>query len=75
MKKNDNANKQSKNSLRATDIPAVIFLLALVARFVSNFIAASAGDVLRPISLTVGGLALLAQAILWFGTRIKNKKV
>ena len=75
MKKNNNsANKQSANNIRVTDIPAIIFSVALIARIVANFIPASIGDVLHPISLIVGGLAILAQAILWIWIKIKSKK-
>lgn len=75
MKKNHNTtNKQSADSLRVTDIPAVIFSVALVARLASNFIPASVGDILRPVSLIVGGVALLAQVVLWICIKIKNKK-
>ena len=75
MKKNNtSANKQSANSIRITDIPAVIFFAALVARIVANSIPASVGDVLHPISLIVGALALLAHAILWICIKVKSRK-
>ena len=75
MKKNNtSAKKQSANRIRITDIPAVIFSVALIARIVANFIPASIGDIVHPISLIVGVLALLAHAILWICIKVKSRK-
>lgn len=75
MKKSNNTNNQSKKSLCFTDIPVIIFSVSVFARVIANYIPASVGDVLRPITLTIGASALLAQAILWIGAKIKNRKV
>ena len=75
MKKNNNsAKKQSANSIRITDIPAIVITIALIAKTATKFTPASVSDVLLPISLIVGGLAVLTQAILWLCAKIKPKK-